>query len=101
MRILLLNPPAEHTAREYVDPANPADHGLLETSDFGLFPPLGLLYIYSALKQATAAHELLFLDCIAEKIGHDALGQRVAAMNPELIGITSFTVAMYDVCLAA
>jgi hypothetical protein len=53
MRILLLNPPAEFTAREYADPANPADHGLLETEDFGLFPPLGLLYILGALHPAT------------------------------------------------
>jgi anaerobic magnesium-protoporphyrin IX monomethyl ester cyclase len=101
MRILLLNPPAEYTAREYVDPANPADHGLLETEDFGVFPPLGLLYVYSALKKANPADKIFFLDCIAEKVGHGALKSRVASMQPDLVGITSFTVAMYDVCLAA
>lgn len=101
MRILLLNPPAEHTAREYVDPVNPADHGLLETEDFGLFPPLGLLYIVAALKRSTPEQEIFFLDCIAEKVGQRELGQRVADLRPDLVGITSFTVSMYDVCLAA
>ncbi len=101
MRILLLNPPAEHTAREYVDPANPVDHGLLETGDFGLFPPLGLLYIIAALKKSQPNHEIFFLDCIAEAVGHAELPQRVAAIRPDLVGITSFTVSLYDVCLAA
>lgn len=101
MRILLLNPPAEYTAREYSDPANPDDHGLLETTDFGLFPPLGLLYIHAALKAAEPDHEVFFLDCIAEKVGHSGLAQRLADVVPDLVGITSFTVSMYDVCLAA
>jgi len=101
MRILLLNPPSEYTAREYVDPANPADNGLLETGDFGLFPPLGLLYILSSLRKAVPEHEIFFLDCIAEKVGHSELGQNVAGFSPDLVGITSFTVSMYDVCLAA
>jgi len=101
MRILLLNPPAEYAAREYVDPDNPTDRGLLETRDFGLFPPLGLLYVLSALKKVVPEHEALFLDCIAEKIGHQDLAQKIAEIKPDLVGITSFTIAMYDVCLAA
>ena len=101
MRVLLLNPPAEYTAREYVDPDNHADHGLLETEDFGLFPPLGLLYILAALRNAAPEHEAFFLDCVAEKVGHRELAQRVADIRPDLVGITSFTISMYDVCLAA
>lgn len=101
MRILLLNPPAEYIAREYVDPANPADHGLLESEDFGLFPPLGLLYILAALKEKVPEHESLFLDCIAEKIDHQALDKIIAEIRPDIVGITSFTVSLYDVCIAA
>jgi anaerobic magnesium-protoporphyrin IX monomethyl ester cyclase len=101
MRILLLNPPAEYTAREYADPAKPADHGLLETEDFGLFPPLGLLYILAALRRDLPEHDTFFLDCIAEKVGHNELAQRVAAIGPDLVGITSFTISLYDVCMAA
>jgi len=101
MRILLLNPPAEYTANEYVDPDNPKDKGILETTDFGLFPPLGLLYILAALKNSTHEYETFFLDCIAEKIGHHELAQKVADIRPDLVGITSFTISMYDACLAA
>jgi radical SAM superfamily enzyme YgiQ (UPF0313 family) len=101
MKILLINPPAEYTAREYVDPTNPDDHGLLETEDFGIFPPLGLLYILAALRKSTPHHELFFLDCIAERISHVELAKRVADIEPNLVGITSFTISMYDVCLAA
>lgn len=101
MRILLLNPPAEYTAKEYEDPANPETHGLVETEDFGLFPPLGLLYILASLQEKAPEHEAHFLDCIAEKLDHQALGRRIAAFRPDIVGITSFTVSMYDVCLAA
>lgn len=101
MRILLLNPPAEYTASEYVDPDNPNDHGLVETADFGLFPPLGLLYILAALKETTPEHEVLFLDCIAEKVGHQELAQKLETIKPDVVGITSFTISLYDVCLAA
>lgn len=101
MRILLLNPPAEYTAREYIDPGNPSDRGLLETEDFGLFPPLGLLYILAALRRSNPQDEVFFLDCIAEKVGHRELAPKVAEMMPDLVGITSFTISMYDVCLAA
>jgi radical SAM superfamily enzyme YgiQ (UPF0313 family) len=101
MRILLLNPPAEFTAREYVDQGDPAKKGLLETEDFGLFPPLGLLYIMASLKENVPAHETFFLDCIAEKIGHRDLAGRVSQICPDLVGITSYSMALYDVCLAA
>lgn len=101
MRILLLNPPAEFTAREYADPANQDERGLLEAEDFGLFPPLGLLYIHAALRKATPEHDVLFLDCIAEKISHGELAQRIDQWRPDLVGITSFTISMYDVCQAA
>lgn len=101
MRILLMNPPAEHTPREYENLHDPDDHGLLDTEDFGLFPPLGLLYILSALKEKTPEHESLFLDCIAEKLDHQSLAKRIAAIRPDIVGITSFTVSLYDVCLAA
>jgi radical SAM superfamily enzyme YgiQ (UPF0313 family) len=101
MRILLLNPPSEFTAMEYVNPDNPADHGLLETEDFGLFPPLGLLYILAALKASVPEHEVEFLDCIGENVGHQELALRIAAIRPDIVGITSFTISLYDVCLAA
>jgi radical SAM superfamily enzyme YgiQ (UPF0313 family) len=101
MRILLLNPPAEFAAREFADPENPERKSPLETEDFGTFPPLGLLYIYAALRRTVPEHETFFLDCIAEKIGHRELRRLIADIGPDVVGITSFTVSLYDVCLAA
>lgn len=88
-------------AREYADPENPSDRGVVETGDFGLFPPLGLLYVLSALKINAPEHESFFLDCVAEKVGHGQLGARISAIRPDVVGITSFTMSLYDVCLAA
>ncbi len=101
MRVLLLNPPSEHTVREYTDREVPSDNRALEAEDFGLFPPLGLLYILAALKHKTPEHELFFLDCIAEHVGHRELSLRISEILPDVVGITSFSMAMYDVCLAA
>lgn len=88
-------------AREYADPAHPEASGAVETGDFGLFPPLGLLYVLSALKKNAPEHESFFLDCVAEKVGHGQLGARIRAIRPDVVGITSFTMSLYDVCLAA
>lgn len=101
MRILLLNPPAEFTVPEYANREKPTENQALGTEDFGLFPPLGLLYILAALRQKTPEHELFFLDCIAEHAGHAQLSARIAAIRPDVVGITSFTMALYDVCHAA
>lgn len=98
MRVLLLNPPSEYTVREYADAEN---RGAVETEDFGLFPPLGLLYILASLKERAPEHEACFLDCVAERIGHEGLATRIAEIRPDVVGITSFTIALYDVFLAA
>lgn len=101
MKILLLNPPSDHAVREYSNHDNTLDKGAVEVEDFGLFPPLGLLYILSALRLKVPQHELYFLDCVAEHISHEELVVRVAALSPDVVGITSFTMALYDVCLSA
>jgi radical SAM superfamily enzyme YgiQ (UPF0313 family) len=101
MRIVLLNPPSEHTVAEYSNRSNPSENGAVEIEDFGLFPPLGLLYILASLKQKAPEHEVFFLDCVAEHIGHAELAARIAEYSPDIVGITSFTMALYDVCLAA
>lgn len=74
---------------------------MIEVEDFGKFPPLGLLYILASLKQQAPQHEAYFLDCVAERISHKGLAAKIALIRPEVIGITSFTTSMYDVCLAA
>lgn len=101
MRILLLNPPSHYTVAEYSNRSDPSEHCAVEIEDFGLFPPLGLLYILASLKQKTPEHDFMFLDCVAEHVGHEDLAAKVGKYNPDVVGITSFTMALYDVCLAA
>lgn len=101
MRILLLNPPSEYTVAEYSNSSVPSVQGAIEVEDFGLFPPLGLLYILASLQQKAPEHETFFLDCVAEHLKHSDLAARVATINPDVVGITSFSMALYDVCLAA
>ena len=101
MRILLVNPPAESTVAEYSNQPGSRSQGAVEVEDFGLFPPLGLLYIISSLKQKTPEHEVFLLDCVGMGINHDVLAMEISRIRPQLIGITSFTMSLYDVCQAA
>jgi radical SAM superfamily enzyme YgiQ (UPF0313 family) len=101
MRILLINPPNDNCVSEYAGNEGQTEPVILETEDFGQFPPLGLLYILASLKVKLPECELFFLDCVASKINHAALAARIEAIKPELVGITSFTMSLYDVCLAA
>ncbi len=98
MKILLVNPPAQNKVIEHPD-----DKGdeFLESDDFGDFPPLGLLYVLSYLEKNTTGHEFHFLDCVGERITHDALRIRVEELQPDVVGVTSFTISLVDVCMVA
>ena len=98
MKILLLNPPAENVLPEYPDEKG---ESYIDTDDFGLFPSLGMLYILSYLERNTSGHELFFKDCVAEQISHKALEGVISEIKPDVVGMTSFTVALVDVCQAA
>jgi len=98
MRVLILNPPAEHTISEYPDSGG---ESFIETEDFGYFPPLGALYVLSYLEKNSAGHDLFFKDCVAENISQADLPQVIAAIQPDVVGITSFTISLIDVCQAA
>ena len=98
MRVLLLNPPSENTLVQ-----SPDERGkpVIEPGDFGRFPPLGLLYILAYLEKHAPGHELFLKDCVAEGITHDDLVRVIGDVQPDVVGITSFTVALVDVCMAA
>lgn len=98
MKILILNPPAENTIIEF---PNEEGESYIETEDFGYFPPLGALYVLSYLEKHSAGHDLYFKDCIAEKIKHKDLPNVIRKIRPDVVGITSFTISMVDVCYAA
>ncbi|WP_417382830.1 B12-binding domain-containing radical SAM protein [Gimesia sp.] len=98
MKILLINPPAENTVIE-----NPNEEGeeFLEGDDFGDFPPLGALYVLTHCEKHTTGHEFFFLDCVGERISHKRLRPILEEMRPDIVGVTSFTISLVDVCMVA
>jgi|ETNmetMinimDraft_13_1059891.scaffolds.fasta_scaffold04773_3 radical SAM superfamily enzyme YgiQ (UPF0313 family) len=98
MKILILNPPAENTVIENPDEEG---EGYLESDDFGFFPPLGALYVLSYLEKHTTGHRLYFKDCIAEGISQADLKRIIEDIRPDVVGITSFTISLVDVRMAA
>ncbi|MBF0135339.1 MAG: B12-binding domain-containing radical SAM protein [Magnetococcus sp. DMHC-1] len=98
MKILILNPPDENTVVEYPDETG---EGYLEADDFGAFPPLGALYVLTYLQEHSTGHELFFKDCIGERITQATLPEVVRAIQPDVVGITSFTISLLDVIQAA
>ena len=98
MKVLIINPPDENTVVEHPD-----EKGIqfLEGDDFGDFPPLGAVYVLSYLEQKCPHHDLFFIDCVGEKASHQQLRKKIVEIRPDIVGITSFTISMVDVCKAA
>jgi radical SAM superfamily enzyme YgiQ (UPF0313 family) len=99
MNILFLNPPDMNKVYEYtVDEKSKEYIGM---DNFGAFPPLGILYVMAYLEKNAPHHKLYFKDCVAERSGHNKLIEYVTEIKPDVVAMTSFTVAMIDVCMAA
>lgn len=93
MNIVIINPPGENVVAEFQDSNG---KGFLEVDDFGKFPPLGALYVLSYAQEKLPEHKYFFLDCVAERITHAKLSQRLADIAPDIIGVTSFTISLLD-----
>ena len=99
MKILFLNPPDMNKVLEYtVDEKSKEYIGM---DNFGAFPPLGILYVMAYLEKHAPHHKLYFKDCVAERGSHKDLINYVNEIKPDIVAMTSFTVAMIDVCMAA
>lgn len=78
MRILLINPPKEHEFALFVlDDYN--------TKARSNNPPLGLMYLYSYMKDD---HEIEILDMNAKEMKISDIGAEIDRFQPEIIGIT-------------
>ena len=88
MRIVLIRPPAQHTVESEVPPA-------VETENLS-YPPLSLLTLASFL-QAHSAHEVHVLDAQGDGLSFEALGAKLEQLQPEIVGVTAFTVSLVDV----
>jgi radical SAM superfamily enzyme YgiQ (UPF0313 family) len=88
MRVMLVRPPAHHTVESEVPEAVSAENLS--------YPPLALMAIATFLKEKSH-HEVAILDAQLDNLAYDELERRIAAFQPEVIGITAFTVQLVDV----
>ncbi|MDX2470479.1 MAG: cobalamin-dependent protein, partial [SAR324 cluster bacterium] len=98
MKILLLNPPDQETIPEFPDEDG---NSYIDTEDFGFFPPLGLLYVLSSIEKARPQHEYFFKDAVAERYDYKKLGKYFEELQPDIVGITSFTISLVDILKTA
>ncbi|TDP53233.1 radical SAM superfamily enzyme YgiQ (UPF0313 family) [Bacteriovorax stolpii] len=98
MNIVIINPPDKNTIVEFPDEKGDS---FLEADDYGYFPPLGALYVLSYLEKNTTGHNLHFIDCVAEQVDHDALIERLKIIQPDVLGMTSFTISLVDIKMVA
>ena len=62
----------------------------------GANPPLGLLYIAASVRRLGKDH-VEFVDAQAENLNDESLEKRIAASNPDIVGITALSFTMPDV----
>lgn len=94
----MLNAPDENAVQEFPDDDG---EGYLEADDYGSFPPLGSLYVLTYAKVHLPQHEYFFIDCIAQKIPHKELKSKIEEIQPDIVGITSYTISLVDIVMAA
>ena len=78
MRILLVMPPTESAIKKVVGTTG---------------PPLGLAYLASMVREE---HEVRIIDGIAEDLTFEGVMRIIKRYDPDMIGITATTSAMYD-----
>jgi hypothetical protein len=99
MKVLFLNPPDFNKVSEST--ADEKSQEYIESDDFGAFPPLGIMYVMAYLEKQAPHHKLYFKDCVAERYGHKNLIDYVTEIKPDIVAMTSFTISMIDVVIAA
>ena len=99
MKILFLNPPDMNKVYENAPDEKSKDY--MSMDQFGAFPPLGIMYVMAYLEQQAPHHKVYFKDSIAEKSSHTQLIEYVTEIKPDIVAMTSFTVSMIDVVIAA
>ncbi len=88
MKVLLISPPSINE----VSGANPE---IIKT-ERGFDPPLGLLYLAGYLKKHSS-HEIKIIDAQVEQLSYPQLKDRVKEFSPDVVGITTITLALIDV----
>jgi anaerobic magnesium-protoporphyrin IX monomethyl ester cyclase len=89
MKLLLIIPPAKHTV--VTDTPNEV------YEEFGAYPPLGLMYLASAVRKFSGLrHDVKILDCDTDKLGFGDLKKEIISYKPDIVGATAYTPIIYD-----
>lgn len=88
MRVLLVNPPARHHIQTEVPPA-------VEEENLS-WPPMGLLHLATWIRKESS-HSVSLLDASLERLDENEIEARIREIEPEVVGITCFTVGLVDV----
>lgn len=64
--------------------------------NMGYFPPLGILYVGTYLKEHSS-HEVHIVDTETERLNFDEIEKRVKKIRPDVIGVTTFTNTLRNV----
>ena len=87
MNILLINPPTNNiistTQAKYI------------ISERGFTPPLGLLYLASAIKEITK-HDVKIVDCQLHNFNEQKIKEEIERYDPDIVGITTITFMLID-----
>ena len=81
-KVLLLNPPINDIIETELPPYISRGSGNL--------PPLGLLYLVSALRKQKNVN-VVFLDASEKKLSYEQLIVKIKEINPDIVGITTIT----------
>src|SRR5262249_34263472 len=85
IRAVVIQPPARECVKSLL-PQVEEDGG----EGIGFKPPLGILYCASTIKERSP-HEILVIDAMAEQLDFEGVVRKVAAFNPEVVGISAWT----------
>ncbi len=89
MKIILINPPAEHLVRTFAPDSI--------TEEMGFYPPMGLLYVATyAKKKFGRRFDIEILDAQVEKMDHGMVEKYLKEKQPDLVGITCMTFMTID-----
>ncbi len=88
-RILFVNPPLEHVVKMEMS------EDVIE--EMGHYPPLGLLYLATYLKERSAFPvEVKVVDSVPEKKSHADIRQVIKEWEPDMCCVTTFTPSIVD-----
>lgn len=87
MKVLLINPPRDHSIYSEVPTT--------VNAEINTIPPLGLLYLEAWL-HAHSDHEVRILDCLAERWDLARLEEEVRREAPDVVGLTGHTHDLVD-----